>query len=426
MGYRLSGSLALCALFCLTCSFQALAKLSITGDSPEWRKLDPYQKTITHKKFHELVNTIYSIDQYLYEYLTVHEDRIDVYLEKEKQTKLWTLYLAKDETLENPFNRHQILKRKFSFNYRPLPLLGITICLDPGHIGGKWTKIEERHMQMRTGNYPPITEGDLTTITCRHVERILKAAGAKVQWTREDNEPVTDLRPTDLYKEALDYYKKSPRRSLRYANSSSLTQVMLWANLLFYRVFEIEARARRIEKLQPDMTLCVHFNAAPTPNPMRPRLYNVRKLVTFVHGSYTSEEIDDLWQRYHLFKKLLECSVYTEIEASDSITKRMVEMWGWPPENYDSWDTAHRAHPENPYIWSRNLLANRLYPGPVVFIEGPYMNDKYAFHRLVEGDYDGIRIIKGKPERSIFREFAETIAEGIIDFYSRPQKEQTT
>ena len=46
------------------------------------------------------------------------------------------------------------------------------------------------------------------------------------------------------------------------------------------------------------------------------------------------------------------------------------------------------------------------------------MNDKKTFQRLIQGDYDGIRIIDQVPQRSIFREFAEGIAEGIIDYYS--------
>ena len=104
-------------------------------------------------------------------------------------------------------------------------------------------------MQVRNGNYPPIKEGDLSTITCNHLERLLKAAGATVVWTRDEQKPVTPLRPHDLYGEALTMYKKQLKKDkrLRYVNNRTLTRVKLWSNLLFYRVFEIAARAEKIK-----------------------------------------------------------------------------------------------------------------------------------------------------------------------------------
>ncbi|MEM9445759.1 MAG: N-acetylmuramoyl-L-alanine amidase [Verrucomicrobiota bacterium] len=395
------------------------ANISLSGESPEWRLLNKYQQSIDREEFEALLNKYYSIDGYIYEYLEITDQSVTVYEDIEKSKPLWTLLFSQDpQSLQEQKDRFEFFN-KLSFNYRPLPLYGKRICLDPGHIGGIWSKLEERHMQVRNGNYPPIKEGDLTTITCQHIERLLRASGATVVWTREDQNPVTSLRPHHLFGETLEIYsnKLETDRSLRYTNSRTLTRVMLWSNLLFYRVFEISARAEKIAKLNPDFTICVHFNAAPDRNPMRPRLFNVNKLVIFTNGSYTSEEIDDEWQRYHLMRKVLEKSIYKEIDMSEKIIEQLVKKWDVSPENYDSWPMANRVS-ENDYVWSRNLLANRLYPGPVIFIEGPYMNDKKTFNRLIQGDYEGIRIIDNIPQRSLFREFAEGIVDGIIKYYS--------
>ncbi|NJK92144.1 MAG: hypothetical protein HC904_10125 [Blastochloris sp.] len=87
-----------------------------------------------------------------------------------------------------------------------------------------------------------------------------------------------------------------------------------------------------------------------------------------------------------------------------------------PPENYSSWAATARVN-ENPYVWSRNLLANRLFPGPTLFVEGPYMNDKETYARLQAGDYDGVRMIEGREQRSLFREYAESVAVGVVGYY---------
>ena len=58
--------------------------------------------------------------------------------------------------------------------------------------------------------------------------------------------------------------------------------------------------------------------------------------------------------------------------------------------------------------------------GPVVFVEGPYMNDREIYQRLVAGDYEGEKEIGGKKVRSVMHEFAEVIANGVIEHYKNP------
>jgi hypothetical protein len=72
----------------------------------------------------------------------------------------------------------------------------------------------------------------------------------------------------------------------------------------------------------------------------------------------------------------------------------------------------------HPYLWARNLLANRLYDCPVIFMEPYVMNSTIDLPRLQAGDYEGKREINGVPRQAIFREYADALAEGLARHYT--------
>ena len=72
----------------------------------------------------------------------------------------------------------------------------------------------------------------------------------------------------------------------------------------------------------------------------------------------------------------------------------------------------------NPYVVARNLAANREYDGPVVCTEPYFMNNKVVYQRLLAGDYDGVRTFNGKSYGSIFREYADCVAQGLVKAYA--------
>ena len=65
-----------------------------------------------------------------------------------------------------------------------------------------------------------------------------------------------------------------------------------------------------------------------------------------------------------------------------------------------------------------NLAANREYDGPVVCTEPYFMNNRVVYQRLLAGDYDGTKNFNGKPYTSIFREYADCVAQGLVKAYS--------
>jgi hypothetical protein len=47
------------------------------------------------------------------------------------------------------------------------------------------------------------------------------------------------------------------------------------------------------------------------------------------------------------------------------------------------------------------------------------MNQPVTLRRLLAGDYRGTKLIVGKARRSIYREYAEAVAQGMVDAYAK-------
>lgn len=378
---------------------------------PEWRLLEPYQGTLTAEAFRKRLE-IFSPNREIYEYLEFEGDETATLFASPEHTKaLWQFEFVPPGT--PPPTQLKLAPqaeaslRGATFNQ---PLKGLRICLDPGHIGGDWARTEERHFRYRS--YKPVEEGELTLFTSLHLARKLEAAGAEVVFTKNDYEPVTSLRPHDFTADAIQWAVESGR-SFSERRYEWMTR---WnRDFFFYRVAEIYARGRRVAELDPDFTLCIHYNAAPWGR-RGARLFNVKKVVAFVHGGYTPSELANPIQLFALFEKLFKNDTPKEIELATVITDEMARVWNMKPENYHGTGTMFRVN-ESPYVWSRNVVANRTFPGPVIFLEGPYMNDRDTFYRIQEGDYEGLREVRGKMVPSLFREFADIVATSLIRHY---------
>jgi len=112
------------------------------------------------------------------------------------------------------------------------------------------------------------------------------------------------------------------------------------------------------------------------------------------------------------------------VAASEQVADSLAAATKLPPYEYMT-NNAIRAG-TNPYLWARNLLANRLYHAPVVFLEPYVMNSEIVWARVQAGDYDGELLVGGDKRRSLFREYAEAVAEGLRSYYSKTRPAQPT
>lgn len=399
------------------CTPVLAARLTPLASEPDWNRLDAYQYTVTRAEFLRLINEVYSPDGGFWKYCQLGDDRILIFSDTLKLTPLATLRFAADDASRRPRPVDFTPTRHVSKTATAKrPLEGVRICLDPGHVGGTWAKLEERFFQIVPD--PPIEEAELNWLTCQHIARKLEALGARVMWSKLHNEPVTSVRPVELRDAAIESLVTGggnwPLTLLDPAKI--LQQVDDRANSLFYRTAEIRARADIITKLKPDLTLCIHYNAAAWGDPKNPQLVDQSKLVFFTNGAYSEGELSYDDQKLELLVKLLDATAPLEQRGAELIAQEMVARFKMPAENYVNWNAVKKVGTV-PGVFARNLLANRAFPGPVVFVEGPYMNARDAYPWLVAGNYDGKKTINGSERQNIFREFADAVTAGVLRYF---------
>lgn len=382
-----------------------MARLSPLATPPDWSKLDVYQRTITRADFENLLK-IYAPGGAWRDSIILRNDV--AVITTGPGLAPYVLHFAPSSSAARPVPTYWRARRQLPPEEPGKPLAGLKIALDPGHIGGGWAKMEERWFQI--GNSKPVTEGDMTLYVAKLIARRLQSYGAQVYLTRTKASPVTNLRP--------DRLKKAAEASLQDKGQEiNDGTVQKESERLFYRVSEIRRRGTLVnEKIQPDAVICLHFNAEAWGDPSDPSLVDQNHLHFLITGALSEEELSYDDQRFDMLVKLLNRSYSTELALTNAIAAKMSAATGLPPYRYTS-DAAIRVN-GNPYIWARNLLANRLFHCPVVYVEPYVMNSRSAFARIQEGDYDGLRNIGGAMRRSIFREYADAVADGILAYYS--------
>jgi hypothetical protein len=188
--------------------------------------------------------------------------------------------------------------------------------------------------------------------------------------------------------------------------------------LLFYRNSEIQRRASLVNyQLQPDLVLCLHFNAEPWGDPNQPTLVEKNHLHLLVNGAYLPNELQLDDERFEMLQKLLSRAFPEELELAETIAGTMAKETGLPPYHYKTENVTPVG--ASGYVYARNLMATRLYRCPTVYLEPYVMNSQEVFARIDAGDYDGERRVAGKQRRSIYREYVESVVDGLLAYFKK-------
>ena len=395
--------------------------LGVLGARPRWSVLEHYQETITHDEFTQLIQNVYCTHGFAPDVIEVNTDTARILTNRESQN-FFTLRFAKNDASRNPVPRLWHPAKSLPPAKARKPLSGLRIALDPGHLGGKWAKMEERWFQV--GNTQPVQEGDLTLKVARLLVPRLRESGAKVFFVRNSNEPVTAKRPDDFRELARKILIRNgvpqPRADVLDSNDPEKEQTIRWqSEILFYRYSEIRRRAALVNfKLHPDLVLCLHFNAEGWGDPNDPTLTDINHLHLLVNGSYLQQELEYDDERFEMIRRLLSRAYDEELPLADTIASAMARETQLPPYQYPTTNSTTKVG-NSGYVYARNLLATRLYRCPVVYCEPYVMNSKDAFARIQAGDYEGTRNINGLERKSIFREYADSVTDGLVEYYSK-------
>ena len=243
----------------------------------------------------------------------------------------------------------------------------------------------------------------------------LEGLGAKVWLVRDQLAPVTGMRPAEFEPLAIQVLKSRGKNPLG-------APLRKQSEILFYRAHEIRRRAQIVNTdIKPDIVLCLHFNAETWGNPDNPTMVSRNHLHLLINGTYSAGEMRLEDNRFHLLKRLLQRTHEEELALSIAVAGAMAEETGLPPYTYTT-NNAKQAVSGNPYIYARNLLANRVYHCPVVFLEPYVMNNPGIYQRIALGDYSGKREIAGVMRKSLIREYADGVTEGLRLYYSQGRR----
>jgi len=416
--------------------------LSRLGSPPEWSRLDPYQGTITRQEFQDELSRNYAAEpETIGKFVEILEDRARIRMATKRPDEIYELKFA--ESPVQPTAR----------NWRPVdqlgpltneerPLEGMRIVIDPGHIGGEWAKMEERWFTMQPPTPPtpppgtpppakpapvpippePVMEGAIVLRVAELLEANLTQLGARVALVRRELKPVTPTQPKDYVDYARQLLGASPD-----ADPAADVTLRKESERLFYLSAEIRARGKKVNDFfKPDLTLCLHVNAEGWGgDPNNPTFVPKNHLHILINGCYSTAEAGEDDTRLEMLLRLVQRMHSYELGLASTVGTLMGEKTGLEPYAYVR-NNAKKVS-ANPYVWSRNLLASRIYDCPVIYFEPHVMNNQLTYDRVQAGEYSGTRDFGGQPRINIFQEYADSVSEGLSAYYlknrARPQPE---
>ncbi len=383
------------------------ATLADLGTPPDWQMLDLWQDTITHDDFLRLLTQVYTVDDSWKRYITVHSDHAIIRTDTHKADAYYQLNFAPLFNDSSPDRSWKSVDDLPPAN-KNKPLADLRIAIDPGHIGGQFAKMEQRWFQI--GDNPPIMEGELALTTAKLIKRQLIRLGAKAYLARGSNQPVNPNLP--------EFYRKIAEAKARSLGKNDEATIKRYQERFFYLTGEIRARARRINlAFRPDVVLCLHYNAESWADPSNPTLTTNNHYHVLVHGALTSSELAHDDERFEMLTKILQHNHDEEQQLGIAIAKSFKKATGLPAYQYEPNSRRARQIQGAEGLWARNLLANRIYECPVIFLEPYVMNNQEVYDRVQLGNYKGTKKINGVDRKSIQREYADAVVEGLKEYY---------
>jgi N-acetylmuramoyl-L-alanine amidase len=392
-------------------------RLSALAPLPAWSDLDMYQETMTAEEFSRLLEEVYAPGGSSKGLIEVESTQAIIRTSLEPR-RTWVLRFAKDRLSARPTPRPWRIVGELPVGPEDQPLKGLKIAVDPGHLGGEWARLEERWFQI--GDSRPVAEGDLTLQVAKKLESALAAMGAEVFLVRHNARPATPLRPQNLREAARSELALQGVTHTRESYTSPedperAHTVQYESERLFYRVSEIRHRAELVNfQFQPDFIVCIHFNAEAWGDPKKPAFAPRNHLHALVNGNYSAVELRNEDVRFEMLLKLLSRAFPEELAITETVAAALSRATGLPAYEYPGQNALRVG--QTPYVWARNLLANRLYRAPVIFLEPYVMNSHEVWERVQLGDYEGERKLAGTSRKSLVEEYAQAVVEGLQDY----------
>jgi hypothetical protein len=400
--------------------------LSPLATKPDWSTLKAVANTMTRTEFQHATASVYLDDSAQLPPWRIEGDSLIV--ETSPGDLPLTIAFVREDALKNkPLRYWRTVQELPPLQRGDPPLKGLHIALDPGHIGGGYAQVEERWLSMNPGE--AIMEGSLVLQVANLLKPRLEALGAVVTFVRDQEAPVTTDTPDSLRPVAKQVLLEAgitdpPDSYTNRYDERRIISVQWQAEKLFYRVSEIRARARRVnQELKPDLVLCLHLNAEAWGDPEKPAFVPQNHLHLLVNGCYSPAELRHEDIRHEMLQRLFSRVHEHEIPLADTVAGAMAQATALPAYVYTK-NTARRVS-GSPYVYARNLLANRTYQCPVLYFEPYVMNHEETYKRLLLGHYIGRTLMDGRLVSSPLEDYTRGVVRGLEEYYSANRKKET-
>ena len=165
---------------------------------PDWSQLDAWQERVTRAQFERLLRDVLSDGTSWFSHVEIQDDAAHLRTSTPRaELPRYVLRFAKPDAVLSAGPRYwRRLEELPPLRDPARPLEDVHIALDPGHLGGVWSQMEQRHV--KPGDAPAVKEGEITLRTARVLAPMLEALGARLSHVRTRPEPLTPLRPAQL------------------------------------------------------------------------------------------------------------------------------------------------------------------------------------------------------------------------------------
>lgn len=315
-------------------------------------------------------------------------------------------------------------------NPRNLPLQGLKIALDPGHMGSNtWDERTGKFVKDGKGN--KISEGVINLQTALLLEKEFERLGASVFITHRTLAPVSNLSydqlslqelgRKELRSESLSPWfenliaQNAPGKALYDSFSKNSAFKKLFSEIkrgeYFISRVDLAARADAIAAFDPDITLIIHYDAS-GPNTVSPT--PARGTKVYVVGAFDTTEWATQKTRLRMAKHLLHPEAWSSsLQLGRKIVRRLQSDLGL---TFDKGGGGTSLEVESG-VFARNLaVSSSLSAHAVSYLEIMHYDDPTEFQRL--RNYKHNMTINGDnyPYSDRLVEIVNSVRSGVLDF----------
>lgn len=363
-------------------------------------------------------------------------DAQDIKFYQDIQSKMvmdFQLKLKSDKMNSDADFDHKIME--LNSNEARLPLAGLRIALDPGHMGGTfWDKKTGKYVQDSKGRI--VSEGVIALQTALLLKKEFQSLGAQVLVTHETLGAVSDqdVNTFDItpYAQAelrdnihapwfikLIQSAKNDKELLQlFDNSAERKKLFSESNRDFYfiRRTDLWARVNKINQWNPDLVLIIHFDTDDSGDHnggVNPKAPNATK--AYVVGGYQVNELGSRSARQYFARHLLDQRSWDQsVRMSQSILKNFTTQMGLKLAS----SGGESAYAVAPGVFARNLVIPRMLKAPVMsYLECLFYNNPAEFERFYNTKYPLDIGGKNYPYSDRLLQVVNSIRDGVLQFY---------